>query len=55
MPVTMAVRSGFASPRGSIERGNRLGGRPVVRQSKIYRELESGSELSTTGAPLNLT
>ena len=45
MPVTMAVRSGFASPRGSIERGNRLGSRPVVRQSKIYRELESGNQM----------
>ena len=35
----------FASPSASIERGNKLGERPVVRQSKIYRELESGNAM----------
>lgn len=42
MPVSM---KGYASPQGSIENGNRLGARPVVRQSKIYRELESGNQM----------
>ena len=38
------------SPRGgsgSIENGNRLGERPVVRQSKIYREHEGGNAMKS--------
>ena len=29
----------------SIENGNRLGERPVVRQSKLYRQNESGNAM----------
>jgi len=37
----------FSPPNGGggIERGNRLGARPVVRQSQIYRERESGNAM----------
>lgn len=41
----MPPRMSFGSPggSGSIENGNRLGARPVVRQSKFYREGNSGN------------
>jgi hypothetical protein len=39
----MPPRMTFGSPASSIERDNKLGERPVVRQSKIYRERESGN------------
>jgi hypothetical protein len=43
MPATMKFHAG--SPRGGIENGNKLGERPVVRQSKIYRTNESGNAM----------
>ena len=43
MPPAMKFSSAYSSPGGSIETGNRLGNRPVVRQSKFYRENESGN------------
>ena len=46
MPVTMSFSP---SPRRGnatgIESGNKLGSRPVVRQSKLYREHESGNTM----------
>ena len=36
-----------ASANGSIERGNRLGSRPCVRQSDIYRQRESGDAMKS--------
>ena len=36
---------GERAPGGSIETGNRLGQRPVVRQSRLYREHESGNRM----------
>merc|ERR1719378_1465106 len=45
----MSFAQGFRSPRtssnASIENGNKLGSRPVVRQSKLYRERESGNAM----------
>ena len=38
------MNGGYSSP-GSIETGNRLGNRPTVRQSKIYRTNESGNAM----------
>jgi hypothetical protein len=50
MPATMKFH-GAASPRGpsprGIENGNKLGERPVVRQSKIYRTNESGNAMKS--------
>ena len=46
--VTMKMSPAFRSPRsalGSIESGNKLSNRPVVRQSKLYREKESGNAM----------
>ena len=52
MPATMKFHN---SPRGpsprpplqGIETGNKLGERPVVRQSKIYRTNESGNAMKS--------
>lgn len=48
MPVTMSFspspRRGTAT---GIESGNKLGSRPVVRQSKLYREHESGNTMKS--------
>jgi len=43
MPPRMTFSPGGGG--GGIENGNRLGNRPVVRQSKIYRENESGNAM----------
>ena len=43
----MRINGGFSSPGHSIENGNRLGNRPVVRQSKIYRTNESGNAMKS--------
>ena len=40
MPPRMRMTS---TPTGSIETGNKLGARPVIRQSQIYRETMSGN------------
>jgi hypothetical protein len=40
MPVRMHMTS---TPTGSIETGNKLGARPVIRQSQVYRETMSGN------------
>jgi hypothetical protein len=46
MPPTMSFSpAAFRSPRSGIESGNSLGCRPVVRQSKLYREKESGNTM----------
>ena len=48
MPPAMRMSGGYQSPyQGgqSIEVGNRLGSRPTVRQSKIYRTNESGNAM----------
>ena len=45
MPPRMAHSGGYRSPQQSIETGNRLGSRPVVRQSKNYRVNESGNAM----------
>ena len=52
MPVTMSFNSpgrGFHSsprqPLSGIESGNSLSNKPVVRQSKLYREKESGNAM----------
>lgn len=55
MPVSMSFSPAFkASPRvgggtpsGSIEANNKLGSRPCVRMSKIYRERESGNAMKS--------
>jgi len=48
MPIGMQMSSGYRSPRpacGSIDDNNKLVSRPVVRQSKLYREKESGNAM----------
>ena len=47
MPPQMKMTAQYSSPRGGggIEAGNKLGSRPVVRQSKIYRQNESGNAM----------
>jgi hypothetical protein len=48
MKIHTGYRSPAASPRqplGGIETGNKLSQRPVVRQSKLYREKESGNAM----------
>lgn len=50
MPVTMS----FGSPGMGIESNNRLGNRPVVRQSKIYRQNESGNAMKSLFGQDNL-
>jgi hypothetical protein len=46
MPPSMRISGGYNSPQHhSIENGNRLGARPVVRQSKLYRHNESGNTM----------
>jgi len=49
MPVAMSFHNSpaFQSPRGGIESGNKLGSRPIVRQSKLYREKESGNAMKS--------
>lgn len=52
MPPQMRMSPQYSSPRGGgigggIENGNRLGNRPVVRQSKIYRQNESGNAMKS--------
>jgi len=48
MPVGMQMSSGYRSPRlgnGGIGINNKVAERPVVRQSKLYREKESGNAM----------
>merc|ERR1719230_303913 len=48
-PASRMSSGGYRSPRPGtgIESGNKLGSRPVVRQSKIYRERESGNAMKS--------
>ena len=47
MPPGMSMSPNYRGPAGgqSIEVGNRLGTRPVVRQSQFYRTNESGNQM----------
>ena len=44
MPPRMRMTS---MPTGSIETGNKLGKRPVIRQSQVYRETMSGNAVKS--------
>ncbi len=43
--MRMSPRYRSPGAAGGIENGNALGQRPVVRQSKLYRERESGNAM----------
>ena len=44
MPPRMRMTS---TPTGSIETGNKLGARPVIRQSQVYRQTMSGNAVKS--------